>query len=428
MKVGIYTLGCKVNTYESEYIINELKNHHFEISDFNDLCDIYIINTCTVTNTSDIKSKKVIHQARKRNKEACVIVMGCFIQANPNIKLDGIDIIIGNKDKNKIIALIDDFFTNKKPIVDVYESVGNEFEDMYIDKFETRTRAFVKIQDGCDNYCSYCIIPYVRGTCRSKPFNTILKEVNDLVMNGYREIVLTGIHTGNYGVDLNKRFSDLLRELVKIKNLKRLRISSIEITELTDEVLNIIKDNGIIVNHLHIPLQAGSNKVLKLMNRKYDLNYYIDKIEYIRSIKEDISITTDIIVGHPGEDNKTFEDSLEVIKDLKFSKIHVFPYSKRDGTKAALMDQVNNIDKKNRTRQLLELSKQLEEDYMNKFIDKSVEVLIERSKDGYSYGHTTNYLNIKVKGQYESGDFIMVKIKTIDYPYLIGEQVCLIEI
>lgn len=428
MKVGIYTLGCKVNTYESEYVINELKKNNYQICDFDDICDIYIINTCTVTNTSDIKSKKIIRRARQKNKDACIIAMGCFIQANPHLKLDEVDIAIGNKDKSRIIELLDEYFAKKKPIVNTYENIDEYFEDMYIEKFESRTRAFIKIQDGCENFCSYCIIPYVRGKCRSKPFNTVLKEVNNLVANGYKEIVLTGIHTGNYGVDINKKFSDLLKELIKIKGLKRLRISSIEITELTDEVLDIIKNSDIIVNHLHIPLQAGSDKVLKLMNRKYDIKYFINKINYIRSIKKDISITTDIIVGHPLEDEKTFYDSIETIKKINFSKIHVFPYSKRDGTVAATMEQVDPSLKKNRTKALLKLSKDLEEQYMKAFLNKDLEVLIERVKDDYSYGHTTNYLHIKVLGNYNSGDIIKVKIKTIDYPYCIGEEVCSVKI
>lgn len=425
MKVGIYTLGCKVNTYESEYIISELKKNGYEIYDFDDVCDIYIINTCTVTNTSDIKSKKIIRRARQKNKDACIVAMGCFIQANLHLKLDDIDIVIGNKDKSKIIELLDEHFAKKSQIINTYKTIDEKFEDMYIEKFESRTRAFIKIQDGCENFCSYCIIPYVRGKCRSKPFNTVLKEVNNLVANGYKEIVLTGIHTGNYGVDIHKKFSDLLKELIKIKNLERLRISSIEITELTDEVLDIIKNSSTIVNHLHIPLQAGSDKVLKLMNRKYDIAYFVDKINYIKSIKKDISITTDIIVGHPLEDEKTFYDSLETIKKIGFSKIHVFPYSKRDGTVAATMEQVDPQLKKARTKDLLKLSRDLEEQYMKQFINTNLEVLIERTKDNYSYGHTTNYLHVKILGNYNSGDVIKVKVKEIEYPYCIGEEVCL---
>lgn len=421
MKVGIHTLGCKVNTYESEYITNELKKHGYEISSFDDVCDIYIINTCTVTNTSDIKSRKTIRQARRRNEDACIIAMGCYVQASQKMDIPEVDILLGNKDKSKIISYIEEFFENKKAISNVYKDLGTTFEDMYIDNFSSRTRAFVKIQDGCENFCSYCIIPYVRGKCRSKDFNTIIKEVNSLVENGFYEIVLTGIHTGNYGVDINTNLCKLLKELVKINGLKRIRISSIEITELNDEILEVIKDNDIIVNHLHIPIQAASNKVLKIMNRKYNLEFFKDKIKYIKQIKKDISITTDIIVGHPGEDDETFQNSIKDIKEIGFSKLHVFPYSKRDGTKASVMEQVDDKVKKERTRVLLELSRKMELEYMNQFLNKELEVLIEVNKDGCSIGHTTNYLQVKIEGNIPHNTFVKVKITKVEYPFCMGE-------
>ena len=270
MKAGILTLGCKVNMYESEFVANLLKSNGFEICDFHDVCDVYIINTCTVTNTSDIKSRKMIRQAIRNNPDACVVAMGCFIEANKNYQIPGLDIVIGNKDKSKIVELIHQYFEKKNIIKDLYTNRFTEFEDMYIKEFPGRTRAFVKIQDGCDNFCSYCIIPFVRGKCRSKDKDKVISEINDLVSNGYQEVVLTGIHTGNYGYDKDYDFADLLSEVVKIEGLKRLRISSIEITELNDRVLSIIKDNDVIVDHLHIPMQAGSDEILKLMNRKYD--------------------------------------------------------------------------------------------------------------------------------------------------------------
>jgi len=423
MKVAIYTLGCKVNTYESEYITDILKRHNYQISSFDDICDIYIINTCTVTNTSDIKSRKIIRQARRKNKDALIIALGCFTQANPKLEIEEVDIWLGNKDKNKIINYIDDYLKNKKKINKVYnyDELSHNFEDMYIENFTSRTRAFIKIQDGCENFCSYCIIPFVRGKCRSKDFDKVIDEATSLVNNGFYEIVLTGIHTGNYGVDLNTNLCTLLKEMVKIKGLKRIRISSIEITELNDEILGVIKDNDIIVNHLHIPIQAASDKVLKVMNRKYDLNYFKEKIKYIKEIKKDVSITTDIIVGHPGEDNQTFEKSIEDIKEIGFSKLHVFPYSKRDGTKSALMEQLDDVTKKARAKVLLELSKQLEIDYMNKFLNREIEVLVEVNKDGYSIGHSTNYLQIKINEIVPHNTFIKVKITNIDYPYCIGE-------
>lgn len=422
MKAGILTLGCKVNMYESEFVANLLKSNGFEICDFHDVCDVYIINTCTVTNTSDIKSRKMIRQAIRNNPDACVVAMGCFIEANKDYQIPGLDIVIGNKDKSKIVELIHQYFEKKNMIKDLYSNRFTEFEDMYIKEFPGRTRAFVKIQDGCDNFCSYCIIPFVRGKCRSKDKDKVISEINDLVSNGYQEAVLTGIHTGNYGYDKDYDFADLLSEVVKIKGLKRLRISSIEITELNDRVLSIIKDNDVIVDHLHIPMQAGSDEILKLMNRKYDLDYYFKKIEQIRKIRPMISITTDVIVGFPGEDEKLFEKTIETCKKIGFAKIHVFPFSLRNGTKAEeLPNHLSNEEKKKRSRKLLEVSKELENNYFSKFIGKSESVLIEQYKDGYSYGHTGNFLNVKLEGKLEHNKFYDVLITDISYPYCIGK-------
>ena len=421
--VGICTLGCKVNTYESEYVINELKKANYEIKDFNDICDVYIINTCTVTNNSDSKSRKMIRQAINRNPNACVVAMGCFIATNKNYNEQGLDIIIANKDKSKIVNLINDYLRNKEQIIDLYDKRLDEFEDMYINDFPGRTRAFVKIQDGCDNFCSYCIIPFARGKCRSKDEKKVIQEITDLVNNGYKEIVLTGIHTGSYGVDLDTDFADLLNKLVKIKGLERLRISSIECTELNDKVLNLIKTSKVIVDHLHIPIQAGSDEILKAMNRKYDLDYFKNKIKEIRSIRPEISISTDVIVGFPGESEELFQNTINTCREIEFSKLHVFPFSERKGTKASFMDKkIDNKEKKDRARRLIEVSEELEIKYMEKFINREVEVLVEEHKDGYSIGHTGNFLHVKFKGDYPVNEFIKVKIEKVDYPYCIGKD------
>ena len=423
MKVGIYTLGCKVNTYESEYVMSLFKEKGYTISDFDDACDIYIINTCSVTNQSDSKSRKIINQAIRKNPHACIVAMGCFIEANKDIKIDGVDILIGNKDKSKVVELVEDYFKTKKQIVNLYQDLGNDFENMEIKTFEGRTRAFVKIQDGCENFCSYCIIPYVRGKCRSKKPEQVIEEISELVKNGYQEIVLTGIHTGNYGRDLNTDFASLLRKIVKIPNLYRLRISSIEITELTDEVLDIIENNEVVANHLHIPLQSGSNFILKNMNRKYDTKYFEEKINYIRSIRPSISISTDVIVGFPGETEEEFLNSYRFCEKMQFSKIHVFPYSVRKNTPASKFpNQIPGNIKKERARKLIELSKKMEEDYMKEFLNTEVEVLMEHSKDHISYVHTSNYLAIKVLGDYHSEDIIKVKISSLEYPNCLGEE------
>ena len=409
MKVGIYTLGCKVNTYESEYITSLFKERGYEIEDFHKDCDIYVINTCTVTNQSDRKDRKIINSVK--NKDACVVVCGCFVESSKNYDYDGVDVIIGNYNKSKIVDLVEEHLKTKKQIVEKCDIRKVPFEDMEIKNIETRTRAFVKIQDGCENYCSYCIIPFVRGKCRSKDKDTVIREITNLVDSGYKEIVLTGIHTGNYGVDLNIKFSYLLEEILKIPNLKRLRISSIEITELDEKFLKLL-ENRILCNHLHIPLQSGSNKILKLMNRKYTKEEFKKYIEKIRKIRPNISITTDVIVGFPNETEEDFEESLEFIKDINFSKVHVFPYSKRDGTKAARMNgHINGTIKKERTKKLLDLSNHLEEAYYQNNIDKKEKVLIEKIEQGYAYGHTSNYLYLKLQGNYQKNNIYEITIK-----------------
>ena len=427
MKFYIYTLGCKVNTYESNVIKDLLIDNGFCRVDDPANADIFIINTCTVTNTADNKSMKTIRTASRLNPSALIVVCGCMIQHEYERVLDipNVNIIIGNKYKSIIPELINDYIKTKERIIKV-ESLDNaKFETMKLENFD-KTRAFVKIQDGCENFCSYCIIPYARGPVRSKPSSDVIEEIGSLVNNGFEEVVLTGIHTGHYGSEFtNYSFSDLLKDILKIKGLKRIRISSIEITEITDSVLDIIKNNSVLVDHMHIPLQSGSNKILHDMNRKYDKDYFINRIKEIRKIRPNMSITTDVIVGFPGEDQDLFEETIDTIKKIRFSKIHVFPYSPRKGTPAATMDmQVPENVKKERVRNLIALSKELEEEYMNKFVGSTLEFIPEIEKDGYVYGHTGNYLYIKAK---ECGDMLhrvsLVKIDKIEYPYSIGKIV-----
>lgn len=408
MRVGVYTLGCKVNTYESEFIISLFKNRGYEIVDFNEECDIYVINTCTVTNNSDRKDRKIINSIK--NKNACKVICGCFVESAKDYDFMGIDVVIGNYNKSNIVDLVEESLRNKKQIISRENIMTVPFEDMEINHIETRTRAFVKIQDGCENYCAYCIIPFVRGRCRSKKKGTVLREITNLVDNGYKEIVLTGIHTGNYGVDLGIKFSDLLEEILEIKGLERLRISSIEITELDDKFFKLL-ENPILCNHLHVPLQSGSANVLKLMNRKYTKQEYLDLINKIRKVRPDISITTDIIVGFPLESDEDFEECLAFVKEVNFSKVHVFPYSKRNGTKAARMSgHVDGNLKKERTKRLLSLSEELEKNYYRSWIGKKENILIEKIEGDYAYGHTSNYLYLRVKGDYEENKIYEVVI------------------
>lgn len=407
----IKTLGCKVNSYESEFIRNLLfENNYKEVNENADIC---IINTCTVTNTADNKSKQVINNIKKNNPNALVIACGCFCQfRKDNIGgLINADIIIGNKNKSKIIDYIKEYEKDKKQIIDFYDMSNQEFEDMEIKKYETHHRAFVKIEDGCNNFCSYCIIPYVRGRVRSKDFNKCIMEVNDLVLSGHKEIVLSGIHTGMYNSD-NKRLSDLINEISKIELLKRIRLSSVEIVELDDGMMNIIKNNNKFVSHLHIPLQAGCDKILKAMNRRYDLEYFTNKVKEIRSYRKDISLTTDVIVGFPGETEEDFIDTYNYCKNIKFAKIHVFPYSDRNGTVASKM--TNKVPRniiKERTRKLIELSNKLESDYYNSFIGKNVSVLIEEIKDDYYVGFSDNYIPVRVRGNYKINEIYDIKLE-----------------
>lgn len=416
MKVGICSLGCKVNIYESEYVEELLRNHGYEIVPFENWADIYIINTCSVTNEADKKSRKMINQAKRRNSQAIIVVMGCYSQVKGE-RIDGVDILLGNKDKSKIIEYIENYLEKRENIVKIYnlrEEVN--FEDMNIEHFDNHTRAFVKIQDGCNAFCSYCIIPYTRGRVRSKEYNKVISEVTNLVNNGYREVVLTGIHTGRYGMDLDDmNLEKLLRELINIPNIYRIRLSSIEVNEVTDGIIDLIKESKVIARHFHIPLQSGSDKILKSMNRKYDLAYFKKKINDIREIDKDISITTDLIVGFPGESDDDFRETIDTLKEINFTKIHTFPYSKRDGTVAGEMpNQVDGNIKKKRVREVLELSKCQEHEYYLKYKGKILEGLTEVHKDGKVVVLTSNYISVIVDDEVDSNMVVKVRIDNID--------------
>ena len=425
MKFKIITLGCKVNTYESNSISDTLLANGYEKALDDKHADIVIINTCTVTNTANNKSLKMIRHAIRNNRDAIIIVTGCSAQVYHKqiMEIDGVSIIIGTVGKSQILKYIEEYKKNKEQIIDVKNNTNILFEEMKLNNFD-KTRAFVKIQDGCNNFCSYCIIPFTRGSVRSRNKDEIINEIKTLINYGHHEIVLTGIHTGNYGEEFdNYDFASLLSDLVKIQGLDRLRISSIEVTELNDRVLSILEKEKVLVSHLHIPLQAGTDKILKAMNRKYDTKYFKEKIDKIRTIRPDISISTDVIVGFPGETEEDFIESMDFINSMKFSKIHVFPYSKREGTKAATFDnQIDEKVKKDRARLLIKLSKKLEIEYMDKFMGKEVSFIPEVFDNGFVYGHTGNYLYVKANGT--SDDLKknkIVEIIDIDYPYVIGK-------
>ena len=399
MKFNIITLGCKVNAYESEFMLENLLRSGYFFDEENP--DIIIINTCSVTNMADRKSRKLVHKARREHEKAILVVVGCSTQNHEeDYQNMGIDILLGNREKSKIVSILEEYIHNHKPYTYFTKERSLDFEDMQVEEFTTHTRAFVKVQDGCDNFCSYCIIPYVRGSIRSKDFNQAIEEVKTLVSHGHKEVVLTGIHTGSYssnGHDL----SDLIEEMAKIEGLMRIRISSIEITELNDKFLDLLKKEPKIANHLHIPLQSGSDTVLKRMNRKYDTNYFREKIKQIRAIRPDISITTDCIVGHPYETEECFLEYVAFCRDIHFSKLHVFPYSIRTGTASASMPQIDDKIKKERTHLLLELSSKLEEEYDKKFIGSTMDVITEEYEGEYTVGFTSNYIKVYLKGEYK---------------------------
>ena len=421
MTFAIHTFGCKVNIYESEYVTNLMQENGYKMVDFDsDNANIYIINTCTVTNEADKKDRKLIHATRKNHPDAILIVMGCYSQLNPNV-IDA-DIIIGNKYKSKIIELIEEFKNTNQKIIKVDDIRKTNFEDMYINRFLTHTRAFVKIQDGCNAFCAYCAIPYARGGIRSKDFDKVISEVTNLVNNGYHEIVLTGIHTGRYGIEKHTNLETLLKELVSIPNIFRIRLSSIEINEITDGIIDLIKNNDIMAKHLHIPLQSGSDTILKSMNRLYDVETFINRVAYIRNEIPDISITTDLILGFPGETEENFKETLDTLNKIKFTKIHTFPYSRRDGTKAAAMpNQIDGIIKKCRVKEVINLSDKFEVNYYKEKVGNTYDGIIETRKDGKKIVITTNYIPVEVTTNLANNQKVKVRIIEVDNDIVKGD-------
>ena len=429
MKVSYYSLGCKVNMYEAEAVINQFLDNGFELADFNDVCDVYIINTCTVTAHSDQKSRQMIRKAIKNNIDGVVAVMGCFAELNSEDveKIEGVDILIGTSRRHLLYSYVMEFFEKKKKIqiIDKYQDI-KEYEELKVNRFENKTRGFVKIQDGCDNFCSYCRIPYARGKSRSRKKDDVINEIKILFATGIKEIVLTGINTGNYGKDLvNYSFANLLEDLSTIiPPLGRIRISSIEVTEITDKLLNVLNENKqLFCEHFHIPLQSGANKILEKMNRKYNTQYFLEKINKIRNLFPLCNITTDIMVGFNGETEDDFKEEYEFIKNIGFGEMHVFPYSRRPNTKAYKMDKiVSNSIKDFRKKQLQTLNEIMAIDYRNKFLNETVEVIVEKNINGIAYGHSRNYLQIEFKSKIaKENDLVKLRIVEVGYPISKGE-------
>jgi threonylcarbamoyladenosine tRNA methylthiotransferase MtaB len=406
--VAFYTLGCKVNFYDTEAIWQLFKNEGYEQVDFEQTADVYLINTCTVTNTGDKKSRQIIRRAVRRNPDAIIAVTGCYAQTSPAEIMDipGVDLVIGTQDREKLMTFITDIQSDRKPVNAVRNIMKTrEFEELDVPDFSERTRAFLKIQEGCNNFCTFCIIPWSRGLSRSRKPESVLNQARQLVEAGYKEIVLTGIHTGGYGDDLeNYRLANLLADLDKIEGLERIRISSIEASQIDEKVIAILNGSSKMCRHLHIPLQAGDDEILKRMRRKYTTAEFAEKIRLIQQAMPGVAITTDVIVGFPGETQEQFENGFRFMEEMKFAEMHVFPYSKRTGTPAARMDeQVDEEVKHERVHQLIDLSERMQAAYGREWVGRELDVIPEREAKGTEgtgliSGYTDNYLQVVFNG------------------------------
>jgi threonylcarbamoyladenosine tRNA methylthiotransferase MtaB len=437
--VAFHTLGCKVNHYETEAIWQLFKQEGYERVDFESTSDVYIINTCTVTNTGDKKSRQVIRRAVRKNPDAVICVTGCYAQTSPAeiMAIPGVDIVVGTQDRIKMLDYIDQYKHERQPINGVHNIMKNRvYEELDVPSFTDRTRASLKIQEGCNNFCTFCIIPWARGLMRSRDPKEVIHQAQQLVDAGYKEIVLTGIHTGGYGEDMKDyNLAMLLRDLEKeVKGLKRLRISSIEASQITDEVIEVIRESNIIVRHLHIPIQSGSNSVLKRMRRKYTMEFFGERLDRLKEALPGLAVTSDVIVGFPGETEEEFMETYNFIKHHKFSELHVFPYSKRTGTPAARMeDQVDEEVKNERVHRLITLSDQLAKEYASQFEGDVLEVIPEahyneERESGLYEGYTDNYLRVVLPATEDMiGKIVKVKLTKAGYPYNEGQFVKIVD-
>ncbi|WP_042458552.1 tRNA (N(6)-L-threonylcarbamoyladenosine(37)-C(2))-methylthiotransferase MtaB [Neobacillus dielmonensis] len=437
--VAFHTLGCKVNHYETEAIWQLFKQEGYERVEFEATSDVYVINTCTVTNTGDKKSRQVIRRAVRKNPDAVICVTGCYAQTSPAeiMAIPGVDIVVGTQDRVKMLEYIEQYKQERQPINGVGNIMKNRvYEELDVPAFTDRTRASLKIQEGCNNFCTFCIIPWARGLMRSRDPKEVIRQAQQLVDAGYKEIVLTGIHTGGYGEDMKDyNLAMLLRDLeAEVKGIERLRISSIEASQITDEVIEVIKNSNIVVRHLHIPIQSGSNTVLKRMRRKYTMEFFANRLERLKEVLPGLAVTSDVIVGFPGETEEEFMETYNFIKEHKFSELHVFPYSKRTGTPAARMeDQVDEEVKNERVHRLITLNDQLAKEYASHFEDEVLEVIPEEKfredpNSGLIEGYTDNYLRVVFEGSEDLiGQLVKVKITKAGYPFNQGQFVRVLE-
>ena len=403
-KVAFITLGCKVNQYETNAMAQKFIEKGYEVVEHTEVADIYVINTCTVTNMSDRKSRQMLRRVKELNKEAIIVACGCYVQvAKEEVeKIEEVDLILGNNEKKNIVELVEKFQNEK--IEKEKKSELEEVEDVMHKKefvefgdviYTEKTRAVIKVQDGCDRFCSYCIIPYARGRVRSRKPENIISEIEKISKKGIKEVVITGIHIASYGKDFKEeyRLIDLLEEINKIDGIERIELGSIEPLLITEEFVRRLKKLEKICHHFHLSLQSGCNETLKRMNRRYSVEEFKNIVELLKKNYEDVNLTTDIIVGFPGETEEEFKKTYEFLKEIKFYKMHIFKYSQRKGTKAAVMsEQIDGNKKEERSRKLIELSDKNEKEYNKKYVGKEVEVLWEEEKEGFYKGHTKNYI------------------------------------
>ena len=426
--VSFCTLGCKVNQYETEAMTKLFANAGYEIRDFGDKCDIYVINTCTVTSMGDRKSRQMIHRAAKQNPDALIAVVGCYSQVSPEEvqKIPGVGLVLGTKERSHIVELCEKQLRENEQSVLVTDIMKQrEYEDMWVSSYSSKTRAFVKIEDGCTEFCTYCIIPYARGPVRSRDLESIVKEVKALSENGFSEIVLTGIHLASYGKDLKEyTLLDVIKEVSKIDGIKRIRLGSIEPRILTEEFISEISKIDKMCNHFHIALQSGCDETLKRMNRKYTTLEYKESVDLIRKYFDNPAIATDIMVGFPGETEEEFKSSLNFATELRLADAHVFAYSNRKGTKADKMEnQVEKAVKEARSKEMIAALKNTQKEYLEGYVGKTAEVLFEQEvKDGIYEGHMTNYVKVHMKSDEDiSGKFVNVTLKSIKGDHIIAE-------
>ena len=421
-KVAFYTLGCKVNQYDTEAVLEKFKAAGYEVVEFHEAADVYVVNTCTVTHLSDRKCRQMLRKTKKINPDSILVAMGCYAQvAADKIReqVSEIDIIVGTDKRNQIVELVNAFEEDRSETINVVSNImeTREFEEMTISSMGERTRVYIKVQEGCNNFCTYCIIPYTRGRIRSRKEDQVVAEVTRLAGLGFKEIILTGIHVLAYGKDLgDTNLIQLLKRVHEVEGIERIRMSSIEPVAITPEFLVALQEMPKVCHHFHLSLQSGSETVLKRMNRKYTAEEYASSVERLREVWPDVAVTTDIIVGFPGETEEEFEETLAFARKVKLSQIHIFPYSPREGTPAARMkDQIAPEVKEAREKRLAAVEKELRLDFMKQFIGQTVEVLFEKHHDEtYVSGYTSNYLRVQAKGDASVENTLkFVKIESI---------------